>query len=77
MMDARDVIAVEIESLFSVYDPVACADDILAALDNAGFRVIRTSQILVDAFGEPDAIEEVRPGVMKYTWDDGTEDDKP
>lgn len=44
------------------------ADAILAALADAGYAVVRKSQILVDAFGQPESIEEVRPGVTMYTW---------
>ena len=43
-------------------------DAILAALAYAGYAVVRKSQILVDAFGQPESIEEVRPGVTMYTW---------
>ena len=44
------------------------ADAILEALADAGYAVVRKSQILVDAFGQPESIEEVRPGVTMYTW---------
>ena len=43
-------------------------DAILAELADAGYAVVRKSQILVDAFGQPESIEEVRPGVTMYTW---------
>ena len=63
--DARDVIA---QSSRWAGDAYETADAILAALADAGYAVVRKSQILVDAFGQPESIEEVRPGVTMYTW---------
>ena len=79
--DARDVIEKAVVAVLNghtsnlvtngrvqvVLMPTA-GDAILAALAYAGYAVVRKSQILVDAFGQPESIEEVRPGVTMYTW---------
>ena len=80
--DARDVIekALHDRHMADQNDPVLGGGDalrlnahlyafaVLEALTDAGYAVVRKSQILVDAFGEPELIEEVRPGVTMYTW---------
>lgn len=46
---------------------VVCSHAILAALDDAGYEIrkkVEPSQILVNAFGEPDSIEEVAPNTF-------------
>lgn len=61
----------------TVYPDIA--DDIIAALNDAGYMIVsippsthvpnlEPSEILLNAFGEPDSIEEVAPNTFKYTW---------
>ena len=74
--DARDVIVDELRRVIIDGSEYSTAEElvqdntdaILAALADAGYAVVRKSQILVDAFGQPESIEEVRPGVTMYTW---------
>ena len=80
--DARDVIVDELRRVIIDGSEYSTAEElvqdntdaILAALADAGYAVVRKSQILVDAFGQPESIEEVRPGVTMYTW--SAEDDE-
>ena len=80
--DARDVIVDELRRVIIDGSEYSTAEElvqdntdaILAELADAGYAVVRKSQILVDAFGQPESIEEVRPGVTMYTW--SAEDDE-